>query len=546
MNRNKILDFVIFAGFGISGAAALIYEVVWTRSLSGILGSSTYALSTMLAAFMGGLSVGGFLGGRIAKRLDNIEKAFALTELGIGIFGLITIPLIRLLSPIFVKSFFTFQVSFNSLSIAQFLISFLIMGIPTTLMGMTFPLMIKHFSKKHGDIGLQAGNLYSVNTIGAIFGSITAGFILIPLFGINGAVLVAVAFNLLTALLILILLRQSVLPIVISVVVTLGGLIVIDRPYIPLLSYYILPRFASFKTTQALMKNIGPMLGDLVLFHHEGADGEVFVIKSPMGRADEKILLSGNKLEGGDNKGFALLALLPYFNFEHIAVREDALNIGLGSGRTLKHLSRLPFSRIDSVELSEGVLEANRRILSPELFEDKRISHIRADGRNYILLTDKQYDMMIISPSWAVDMSSGGLLTHEFFTLAKQRLKKDGVISVWADLKIMKGRDAEILIRTFSRNFPNATAWWADDNMILVGSETAQQHPEDHTMQAVQLFMPEMKTEFFHVHMNPEQIRSLPPGPINTDNKPILEFHNARNFINPPKQNKNSPREVTP
>ena len=99
MNRNKILDFVIFAGFGISGAAALIYEVVWTRSLSGILGSSTYALSTMLAAFMGGLSVGGFLGGRIAKRLDNIEKAFALTELGIGIFGLITIPLIRLLSP---------------------------------------------------------------------------------------------------------------------------------------------------------------------------------------------------------------------------------------------------------------------------------------------------------------------------------------------------------------------------------------------------------------------------------------------------------------
>jgi spermidine synthase len=72
IDRKKLTDIFIFFGFGISGSAALIYEVLWTRSLSTILGSSTYALSTMLAAFMGGLSIGGLIGGKLTGKFEKM------------------------------------------------------------------------------------------------------------------------------------------------------------------------------------------------------------------------------------------------------------------------------------------------------------------------------------------------------------------------------------------------------------------------------------------------------------------------------------------
>jgi spermidine synthase len=103
--REKVIRTVVLLGLGLSGMAALIYEVVWTRSLSTVMGSSTYALSTMLAAFMAGLSIGGLLGARLSPRLKNPAMAFGLCELGIGIFGLATIPVILALTPLYIASF---------------------------------------------------------------------------------------------------------------------------------------------------------------------------------------------------------------------------------------------------------------------------------------------------------------------------------------------------------------------------------------------------------------------------------------------------------
>ena len=202
VKKNTILDITIYIGFGLSGAAALIYEIVWTRNLSTVMGSSTYALSTMLAAFMGGLSLGGYLGGKLTLRFKNMGLIFSIIEFGIGITGMITLALINALTPLYLKSYFTFHLSFHGLSFMQFLINFIIMGIPTTLMGMTFPVVIKYFSPKKEDIGEPTGNLYSINTFGAIIGSASAGFILIPFLGVYGAAFTAIILNMITAFII--------------------------------------------------------------------------------------------------------------------------------------------------------------------------------------------------------------------------------------------------------------------------------------------------------------------------------------------------------
>ena len=90
------IPFVLLA-FQLSGAAALIYEVTWTRALALVLGSTTYAVSTMLATFMSGLALGAALGGKLADRSDRLLFHFGLCELGIGLTGLVSVPLIYLL-----------------------------------------------------------------------------------------------------------------------------------------------------------------------------------------------------------------------------------------------------------------------------------------------------------------------------------------------------------------------------------------------------------------------------------------------------------------
>lgn len=195
----------VFFGFGLSGAAALVYEVVWTRSLSTVMGSSTYAVSTMLAAFMTGLSVGAALGAFLSPKIRKPYLAFAWCEFGIGCTGLMTIPAIMAATPLYIKSFYAFHLSFKAFSVVQFAIIFAIMAAPTTLMGLTFPLVMKMFASHGQDIGTQTGRLYCVNTLGAIVGSTAAGFLLIPALGIKGTAIAAATTNIFVAIITLIL-----------------------------------------------------------------------------------------------------------------------------------------------------------------------------------------------------------------------------------------------------------------------------------------------------------------------------------------------------
>jgi predicted MFS family arabinose efflux permease len=127
MNKHTTLEFFLLIGLCLSGAAALIYEVVWMRALSLVMGSTTYALSTMLAAFMAGLTLGGYLGGLWSDRTRNPAQSFGFLEAGIALFGLITFVVIKNLSPVYAWIFYTFHLSFSSFSIAQFVLSFMVM-----------------------------------------------------------------------------------------------------------------------------------------------------------------------------------------------------------------------------------------------------------------------------------------------------------------------------------------------------------------------------------------------------------------------------------
>jgi len=537
--RQAFLHYFVFFAFGLSGAAALIYEVTWTRKLSVIMGSSTYALSTMLAAFMTGLALGGALGGFFVPKFKRPLRMFALCEIGIGLSALVTIPLIKVAAPLFIKSYFLFHSSFRAFSTVQFVVVFLIILAPTTLMGMTLPLLIKHLDDGRKDIAARAGYLYAFNTFGAVIGSMGAGFVLIPLMGVSDATLMAAFLNLTGGLVIWVLCNKANGGFKLIPIVLVGAIILrlIDPPFVPFISQYSAYRFGGYDMVSSVYESIRQVgTHNIVLFHHEGIESDVTLMR---GFGGEALTLSNNgKFEGGANSaGFVLLAYLPYFCRPHDESPVNVLNIGLGSGVTLSHLARLPYAHIDSVELSEGIVEANRRFLSPELFSNPNIQHVIADGRNFLLLQeDRRYDMIVVSPSWAVELASAGLLTDEFFHLASTRLVPNGMIAIYVDLFYASDESIQIIFRTFRRNFPYAKAWTTvDGEMLLVGSPSPFQRAEREIRDGIFQYAPDLSSRF-EVSDSASDFGQLVDGPVNTDDRPIIEFQNARHLITASRQ----------
>src|SRR5215467_12883737 len=190
---------ILLACFFLSGSSGLILEMLWTRKLGLVFGSTTLAISTVLATFMGGLGLGSFLAGRYADRIKNPVRAYALAEAGVGLYALL-IPLILLAYPGF--NAWMYRVVGDRwllLSIVRFVGSAVLLLIPTTLMGATLPLLSRHFVMRPWELrrsGLRIGTLYAVNLFGAVAGAFFAGFVFLPKLGLRATNATAAAFNL--------------------------------------------------------------------------------------------------------------------------------------------------------------------------------------------------------------------------------------------------------------------------------------------------------------------------------------------------------------
>jgi spermidine synthase len=194
------LRLTILALFFLSGACGLVYEVVWMRMLTLVFGATAFATSTILASFFMGLALGGVYFGRLIDRGRNPLIVYAFLEVGIGAFAFLMPLLFAGLSEIYVWIARTFPVGFFGISLVRFVFSFLILLVPATFMGGTLPVIVKFFARRRERLGWHIGQLYSINTFGAVVGTLGAGFFLILLLGVREAMYLAGTVNLLIAL----------------------------------------------------------------------------------------------------------------------------------------------------------------------------------------------------------------------------------------------------------------------------------------------------------------------------------------------------------
>ena len=206
-SKRSTQDWLLLIGlfcFFFSGAAGLVYQVVWTRMLTQIFGNTTYAIATVLSAFMAGLAIGSYLFGKIADRGKNDFLLYGLLEAGVGIYGF-AVPWLFALAQKAYGPIFGLNQSYPFLfNLVLFFLSFVLLVFPTLLMGATLPVLSRFYVRSFSQFGRRVGDLYATNTTGAVIGCAAAGFFLIPTLGMRTTVYVAAGLNLIIAALILV------------------------------------------------------------------------------------------------------------------------------------------------------------------------------------------------------------------------------------------------------------------------------------------------------------------------------------------------------
>ena len=180
---------VVLLIFFLSGAAGLIYEIVWARQLVLVYGNTTQAISTILVAFFGGIATGSFFGGRLADRVRSPLRLYGFLEIALVPVVLTTPRLFRLIHQVYGGAYVSLQASPGAITAIRFLLAILVLAPATLLMGATLPTLTRYLARKREDLETTFGRLYAANTFGAILGTALSGFVLIEAFGLKGTLM---------------------------------------------------------------------------------------------------------------------------------------------------------------------------------------------------------------------------------------------------------------------------------------------------------------------------------------------------------------------
>jgi spermidine synthase len=542
-SSNPAADRLVLMTLAVSGFVSMMYEVSWTRALSAMIGSSTYAFSIMLVTFLIGIA----LGSSIVSRRKPAATLGLLGRMQLGVaFGGIIFLVGYLAAPYVLYSMIrALYYSFPAILTVQFLLCAGLMILTTLCMGATFPIASQLYSNKFTVLGRSIGNIYSVNTVGAILGSLIAGFVLMPLIGTERTILAGLFFNSAMALLLLTEAKTArvaqVFAVAILLIATLsmrGGIFwkpeAMDRG--------ILVYSKAFEARPEL--TIDEHYADTdVAYFKEGNNATISVRKG-----ENYLALRTNGKVDASNRDDMITQLtvgwLPGFYHPN---PKNALVIGYGSGVTVGAVTSIKeIEDIDCIEIEPAVYGAGQYFsdINRRSYENPKVHMTFNDARNYMNMTRKQYDIIISEPSnpWIAGVAS--LFTSEFYDRAAQVLKPDGVFAQWIQLYELDPEDLRMVLYEVQRKFPEVSVWVTDSDLIIIATRQKQSLNTARVAEIVKSD-PSIARDFrdflhsdtpegllsFYV-MSSEAVRKFASNARrNTDDHPLLEFHAPRQLF---------------
>ncbi len=520
---------------GVSGLAALALEVLWTRALVYYLDNSTHAFTTMLTAFLLGIGLGSAL---IARFIDGRKRPLALfgaIEVLIGLSAVLAIPVLARSTPVMAQMIGVTPGPMLHWRWAglRFLTSLSVMLVPTVLMGMTVPLVVKIYTRSLDRLGTSLGRVYFVNTVGGVLGSILAGFVLIPLVGVQNAIMAASVLSM--ALGVALFLVEPALRGRTAAKGTFGlatlatGAVALWAARDPLV-------LTSFKER---------VDNGEVLFYEEGVGSTVKVFQREMG--DKFVSIDGFPVAGTSLDlldAQQTLGNIPMLLSDVPGARVNL--IGFGAGGASWEVLQYDVSEVHTVELVPGVLKAAKWFpeINHDVLNQPRFRAIINDGRNYALVSEEKYDVISIDLTSPKMAGNGSLYTLDFYETVKERLTDRGLVAQWLPFHLLSDSEMRMTTATFMAAFPHTTLWLSPirHHGLLVGtreplridyqslSAKVAREGVIKELRLLGVFEPMDVLAWFV--MGEEQLAQYVEGArLNTDNHPYLEFSPAMAYF---------------
>jgi predicted membrane-bound spermidine synthase len=364
----------------LSAASGLIYEVVATNILFSYFVRSSYSIATVLSVFLFGLGLGSFLVHVNSKRIEDKRTFFGLLQFVLAVYGLCVLARAAEIVP--------------SLGIlGLFFSSFVILLFPTLILGAVFPLAGSIVFESSQDKNLDvSGLIYSVDLVGAIAGTVAAGFFLIPFFGNAFTILFAVLVNFTSAV-------------------------------------------AMFRGWKKYVAVLGAAFVVLLLLGFDSSDvrGVVFSKPSPFGEIvvkDQTLFIDNREQCSLHYPERATERTIVEYSLKPFGTRElDVVNVGLGCGLTLKEILASVSGDVDVIEINPVVVDADG-VLS-NVLDDERVNLFVDDGVHYLKNTGRRYDSVIVDIENPAVIHSSDLYTVESFEAVSAVLTEDGTFGLW-------------------------------------------------------------------------------------------------------------------
>ena len=518
---------IVLAAFALSGFCSLALEVLWTRLLSIVFYGTTYAFTTMLTTVLVGIALGSAVAAWLVDRRRDPVGLFGVVQALTGIACLGMLYFFPALPDYLVEQQRAVGFDWDRLVLRKFFLCAFVIFPPTFLFGMSFPLAVRAYVTLQDRVGRDVGRLYSANTFGGVLGALAGGFVIIPTVGVHNGI-VALAFAML-----------------------LMGLALILAA--PVWSLRIKPVYVAATTAVAIVLFVG-LPGDVslalnqwfvpdnhkIIHYAEGVEATV-VVSAPEedDRGTDRVLwLNAVQATASIEKGVKMnrfQGVLPLvFNRDP----QEALFMCFGSGITAGTLALSPFERIDTVEISEDVLQAAQFFKADnfDVLNNSRIRAIVDDGRNFLLTTPHRYDLITFEPMPLALAGVSTFYTREYYELCRKRLAPGGIVSQWVPIHSLNTEVVRSMMATFLAVFPEATTWFVNADLFLIGSEQPlridyaqlEQRIADNPQLRAGLeavYLPDVEEVLASFFMDREAMLAFAEGaPIMTDDRPWAEF----------------------
>ncbi len=464
---------------GLAGAVSMLYEVVWTRLLSLVMGGSTYSFTIMVTTFITGITLGSLSVSRLFGRDgagDDPLKWFAIAETGVFLSILPIVPLYDHLPFYFAMIASVLERSSDAFPLYLFVkvfITFLLMLLPTFFIGMTLPLASRVAVDRLEVLGKKVGSVFSVNTVGTVLGATLTGAFLLPILGLRGTLLLGVGM---TGILALALWRvvHGIRPgrfgqVTVGLMLLFVGVLA-TGPWNALVLNFGMYRHKSFGYTNysELLETLEPLN---ILYAEDGADTSVAVIQDS--RTDSIYMKVNGKTDAGTGGDVSTQLWLGHLGMFLNPDAQRALVIGLGSGITAGSVLTHQDVGLDVIEISEAVVQGAEFFSNANggALHDERMSLYVGDAKEFFKLQpDNRYDVIVSEPSNPWISGIGNLFSVQYFQEIHDHLNTKGVLVQWVHLYELNDELFRIIMNTVGTVFPHVEIWQCNGGDILLAA----------------------------------------------------------------------------